>query len=467
MQSLKKNLKYTLLAILGSNLLSNVAIAQQNTSQAVNMNSSINKSNAAEDALPFLPGKLNQKLMIAPAKSTFQKPNHFLLPATPATTQWGVFNKDQPPVLYINPGDSVSIETETASENQVVPGVSIEEVMKMNNAVPGRGPHTLTGPIYVKGANPGDILKIHFNKIIPRSYASNNSLPGKGLLPEKFPIGQIKYFYLDIDKMQMQFAPGIIVPLHPFPGTIGVARAEKGKFNSIPPGNFGGNMDLPVMTEGTTLYLPVFVKGALIWTGDSHAGQGNGEINLTAIETAFSNLDITIDVIKNKQLQWPLVETPDAWVTVGYDPDLNKALAINFEQSVNLIQSQQKVSHAQAQKIAYSVWNCPISEVVDEVNGTYCIIPKQLSSSSRSLLPKADTNDQFVTYAKNQDAMQAMKDASWSMINKIVHEKKLTPLDAYSLCSIAMDCRIAPYQSGEKEVHCMLNKNLWKNERLQ
>ena len=417
---------------------------------------------ANEDYLAFLPGKLDQKLMQVSTPTAKSQNKTYVLPATPATTQWGVFNKDEPPVLKIHSGDSVSVETAAASNNQVVPGISVEEVVKMNEAVPGRGPHTLTGPIYVEGAEPGDIVRIKFNKIIPRSYASNNNIPGKGLLPDKFPRGQIKYFYLDVNKMQMAFAPNIIVPLHPFPGTIAVARAATGKFNSIPPGNFGGNMDLPLMIEGATLYLPVFVKGALIWTGDSHAGQGNGEINLTAIETAFSEFNITVDVIKHKKLSWPLVETPTSWVTVGYDADINKALDSNIKQTIDLIMLQQHISFAAAQKIADNVWDCPISEVVDEVNGTYCIIPKNLNNPIKPIpLPQKDTNKLYVTVSKNVDLMQAMKDASFAMITKIVKEKKLTPLDAYSLCSIAMDCRIAPYKTGAKAVHCMLAKDLW------
>lgn len=417
--------------------------------------------NIDTDSLAFLPGKLDQKLMSVP--QSLQNARTYVLPATPTTTQWGVFNRDQPPVLKIKSGDSVSIETAAASDNQVVPGVSVEEVAKMNSAVPGRGPHTLTGPIYVEGAEPGDVVRIKFNRILPRSYASNNSLPGKGLLPERFPKGQIKYFYLDVKKMEMNFAKDIVVPLHPFPGTIAVARAASGKFNSIPPGNFGGNMDLPLMTEGTILYLPVFVKGALIWTGDSHAGQGNGEINLTAIETAFAEFNVTITVIKHKKLEWPLIETPDSWVTVGYDSDLNKALDMNVAQSINLIMQQHKVSYSVAKKVVFQVWNCPISEVVDEVNGTYCIIPKNIYSMTPAL-PQVDTAKLYVTTAKNLDVMQAMKDASWAMINKIVKEKKMTPLDAYSLCSIAMDCRIAPFQKGKKEVACVLPKSLWVNK---
>jgi acetamidase/formamidase len=411
--------------------------------------------------LPFQ-AKLNQDLMVAPKRST---PNTtYILPATPATTQWGWFDNKQPPVLTINSGDTVSIETMTASDNQVIPGVSAEQVYKMNIAIPGRGPHTVTGPIYVQGAEPGDTLKIHFNKIVPRSYASNNSLPGKGLFPNEFKEKYIKYFYLDVANKTMEFMPGIVVPLAPFPGVIAVAPEKPGKIGTAPPGPFGGNMDLRELTEGSTLYLPVFIKGGLIWTGDSHAGQGNGEINLTAIETAFAELNITVDVIKHKTLTWPRAETADAWITVGYDKDLNVALDILKAESKKFIIETNNVTEEKAQDILLNTWNCPISEVVNGIKGVYCIIPKDLNASQRVSLPTEDNDELFVTYGTHADLQKAMEKASMDMIQKIVAKKNLQPLDAYSLASIAMDCRIAPHQQGDKTVHCMLAKNLWTSE---
>ncbi|MBP9742274.1 MAG: acetamidase/formamidase family protein [Burkholderiales bacterium] len=448
---------YGLIIFVGTNVLfSNMSYAKATSPQKF----VFKESGSVEDKNYLKSGSLEQKLMLVPNIINL---NHktYTLPASPATTQWGVYNRDQPPVLRIKSGDSVAIETNMAANNQTVPGVTAEEIAQMDNEVPGRGPHTLTGPIYVEEAQPGDVVRIKFNKIVPRSYAVNVSLPDRGLLPAKFPQGQVKYFYLDVKKMQMEFAPGIVLPLHPFPGTIAVSRDQAGRFNSVPPGKFGGNMDLPIMTEGSVLYLPVFVKGALIWTGDSHAGQGNGEINLTAIETAFSEFNITVDVIKHKHIEWPLIETPTSWAVVGYDADLNKALNLAIDNSVDFIMRNRKVSKPQAQKIAYSVWNCPIAEVVDEVNGIYCMIPKKLNPAKSPILPKMDTAKLYVTYARNNNVLQALKDASWAMINKIATQRKLTPLDAYSLASMAMDCSIAPYKSGEKEVHCMLPKNLW------
>src|SRR6266700_3206278 len=247
-----------------------------------------------------------EQLRVVPAKH-FPGKVH-LLPATMETTQWGWFNNAQPPVLHVDSGDTIVFETMMHSHNQVVPGMTIEQIKKLRTDFPGRGPHTLTGPVYIEGAEPGDVLKVRINKIVPRAYATNFNVPGMfGEFPSKFPDGQVKYFYLDLDRRVAEFAPGIEIPLAPFPGILGVARAEP---------------------EGSTLYVPVFVKGALLWTGDSHAAQGNGEVNLTALETAYKEMNVTVDVLKNMKLEWPRIETKNAWITVGIDRDLNKALDI-------------------------------------------------------------------------------------------------------------------------------------------
>lgn len=423
----------------------------------------INCANAGDDenSLPFLSGLLDQSLMVAPAKIASQQNKTYILPATPATAQWGVFDSSQSPVLTIKSGDTVVIETMAASDNQVVPGATIDQIVKIQNAVPGRGPHTLTGPIYVDGAEPGDVLRIHINKIVPRPYASNNSAPGKGLFPDEFPNPQVRYYYLDVKNKKMQFLPGIVVPLAPFPGIVAVAHPKPGKYDSAPPGPFGGNMDLREMTEGSTIYLPVFMKGALVWTGDSHAGQGNGEIDLTAIETAFQEFNITVDVIKQKPLTWPRIETQTSWISVGYDEDLNKAIDILKSETIKLISELCHVTPAQAEKIMLNSWNCPIAEVVNGVKGVYCIVPKQANSQIAQALPKTDNAKYFVTYGKDPDAEKAMKIASMAMIKKISKTKNITPEDVYVLSSFALDCRLSPYKSGDKEVHCMLPKSLW------
>ena len=152
-----------------------------------------------------------------------------LLPATLETTQWGWFDNSQAPVLRVHSGDIIVMETMMHSHNQVVPGATIEQIKKLRTDFPGRGPHTLTGPIYIEEAQPGDVLKVTLNKIVPRAYATNFNVPGMfGQFPSVYQDGQVKYLYLDLDKMQTEFLPGIVLPLRPFPGTLGVARKEPG-----------------------------------------------------------------------------------------------------------------------------------------------------------------------------------------------------------------------------------------------
>src|SRR6202043_73702 len=157
--------------------------------------------------------------------------------------------------------------------------------------------------------------------------------------------------YLDLDKMQTEFIPGVVVPLRPFPGTIGVARAEPGQYSSVPPGRYAGNLDIRELVAGTSLYVPVFVKGALLWSGDSHAGQGNGEVNLTALETAYKELNITVEVIKGQPLDFPRIETPRSWVTIGLDQDLNKAWEQAKAQTIKLLAEQRKLTPDQAARL--------------------------------------------------------------------------------------------------------------------
>lgn len=400
------------------------------------------------------------RLRIAPASKVA---GHLhLLPATMETTQWGWFDNAQAPVMTIMPGDSVVIETMMHAHNQVVPGKTVEELKKLRTDNPGRGPHTVTGPIYVEGAEPGDVLKIKLNKIVPRAYGTNFNIPGMfGEFPKDFADGQVKYLYLDMDRKVTEFVPGVEIPVRPFPGTIGVARAEPGRYSTVPPGPYAGNMDIRELTAGTTLYVPVFVKGALLWTGDSHAAQGNGEINLTAIETAFKEMNITVDVIKGQKLDWPRIETPKSWITMGYDKDLNKALDILKAETAKYLAAQRKVSTEKAIALMNKVSDCRISEVVNINKGVYCMNPKDAKSKLSAEHPIAETPKYFVTAATDADLNKAMDTASMAMIGLLQEKKGLSRLDAYGLASVAMDCRLGAMDDNGKSVHCLVPKSLW------
>jgi acetamidase/formamidase len=397
--------------------------------------------------------------------ATETKGRLWLLPATLETTQWGWFNNAQPPVLTVDSGDTIVMETMMHSHNQVIPGATIEQIKKLRTDFPGRGPHTLTGPIYINGAEPGDVLKVHLNKIVPRAYATNFNVPGMfGQFPNVYQDGQVKYLYLDLDRMVTEFLPGVWIPLRPFPGTLGVARKEPGQYSSVPPGEYAGNMDIRDFVAGTTLYVPVHVKGALLWSGDSHAGQGNGEVNLTAIETAYKELNITVEVLKGTKLEWPRIETPTHWITIGYDQKLNVGWDLLKAETSKFIAETRKVNQAEAEKIMVREWDCRVSEVVNVVKGTYCMNPK--SPRNGPALPAAENAQDYVTVVKDADLDKAMDGASMAMINLLQEKRKLSRLDAYGLASIAMDCRIAPPAAGnEKTVHCLLPKSIFVAQR--
>jgi acetamidase/formamidase len=385
-----------------------------------------------------------------------------LLPATLETTQWGWFDNAQAPVLRVNSGDTIVMETMMHSHNQVVPGTTIEQIKKTRTDFPGRGPHTLTGPIYIEGAQPGDVLKVRLNKIVPRAYATNFNVPGMfGQFPATYQDGQVKYLYLDLENMQTEFLPGIVLPLRPFPGTLGVARKEPGRYSSVPPGEYAGNMDIRDFVDGTTLYVPVHVPGALLWSGDSHAGQGNGEVNLTAIETAYKELNITVEVVKGKPLDFPRIETPKSWITMGFDADMNKAWAQAKAQTVKFLSEQRGVSAEQAEKLMASVSDCRVSQVVNVKKGIHCLNPKNARDKEDMERPNKETSKYYVSHVKDADLNKAMNDASMGMIKWLESEKKIARLDAYGLASVAMDCRVGVVSDTEKNVHCLMPKSIW------
>src|SRR5262249_22063544 len=154
------------------------------------------------------------------------------------------------------------------------------------------------------------------------------------------------------------------------------------------------------------------VKGALLWSGDSHAAQGNGEVNLTALETAYKELNLTISVVKTMKLEWPRVETPSHWLSLGYDQDLNKAFDLLKAETVKLIAEQRKVGAADAEKIMIKTWDCRIAEVVDVLKGTYCMNPKNANAPPPPALPLAETAQYHVTYGASPDLNLAMVSAS-------------------------------------------------------
>ena len=330
---------------------------------------------------------------------------HYTLPATAENVQWGWYDLNEKPRLTVNSGDTISIETISHSLGQIKPGVDMNGLVSLRKENDGGGPHSITGPIYVNGAEPGDTLEVHILKIVPKVDAFNFNLPGKefptvGLLASEFPEGFVRYYKLDLAKMQTEFKPGIMIDLKPFPGTFAVgvdpnepaAKAgppihdAKGRTSTLRPWKNGSNMDLNELQAGATLYLPVFQPGGLIWTGDSHCRQGNGEVNLTALECAYKEIEIRPVVRKDLKTEWPWAETRTDWIFMGYDEDLNQAMRIAVEQTVNWLASQQMVpmSREEAYALTSIVGDCRVTQVVDIRKGVHCMIPKHVFVAHRS-----------------------------------------------------------------------------------
>jgi acetamidase/formamidase len=304
-----------------------------------------------------------------------------ILPATLETTQWGWFDNSQPPVLRVNAGDTVVLETMMHSHNQVIPGVTIDAIKKLRTDHPGRGPYTVTGPIYIDGAEPGDVLTVRINKIVPRAHATNFNVPGMFGQFKEFQDGQVMTLLSRPDRKVAEFAPWQRDSAQPFPGTLGVARAEPDAAHGAP-GPYAGNMDIRDFIAGTTLYVPVFVKGALLWTGDSHAAQGNGEINLTALETAYREMNITVNVIKDKgkEMAYPRIETPTHWITMGYDNDLNKAWADAKAETIKFIAERHNVNAEKAAELMPQISDCCVLKSSTSKRA-HCLTPKDVKTT--------------------------------------------------------------------------------------
>ncbi|HEY3066979.1 MAG TPA: acetamidase/formamidase family protein [Methylomirabilota bacterium] len=332
-------------------------------------------------------------------KVSYAGGTYHVLPATLETTQWGWLDPAEPPKLVINSGDTVAVETMMHAHNAIQPGTTMDEIVKLRLANPGGGPHSVTGPIYVNGAEPGDVMEIRIKKIVPKAFATNFHLPGAqfptvGQLAPEFPQGFVRYYYLDWDKRQTEFKPGVTIDLQPFPGTIAVGpdpnepkekagpaiRDAKGRTSTLRPWKNGSNMDLNELQEGSTLYLPVFLKGGLIWTGDSHCRQGNGEVSLTALECAYREIVLQPVVRKDMKLEWPRAETATHWIAMGFDEDLNEAMKIATREAVSLLAGQKTVplSRDEAYALTSMVGDCRVTQVVDIRKGVHCMIPKAI-----------------------------------------------------------------------------------------
>ena len=309
------------------------------------------------------------------------------LAATPTTVAYGYYWSEAKPALHVNSGDIVEVETmltntPTGLERLGVKPTDIPQALRDivaqdTGSLRGPGGHILTGPIYVDGADSGDVLEVRLLSItLPIDYAYNGC---RGFIPELCgPPGSRVSTLVHLDRAHMtaEVAPGIVVPLRPFFGSIGVAPAASlGRVSSNPPSRHAGNLDNKELVAGTTLYIPVFVKGALLEIGDGHAAQGDGEVDQTAIETNLRGR-VQVVVRKDMKLEWPRAETPTHWITMGTDTSLVVATKTAIREMVKLLQEKKSLSEVQAYQAASMAADLRITELVDGNVGVHMMIAK-------------------------------------------------------------------------------------------
>jgi acetamidase/formamidase len=305
------------------------------------------------------------------------------------TVRLGVFDTTLPPILTIASGDSIRFpNTWSHFLNQLQPGVPVDKLAELRTSNPGRGPHSIIGPIAVQNAEPGDVLEIRYLRLRPFPWGAvfnNPGALGTGLLAQDFPQGQVKYLQLDLEHMKAGFAPNINVPLKPFQGTLGVAPPDgyfpplsPGITSSVPPGPHAGNVDLSELSEGAALFIPVWRPGAFLYTGDSHAVQGDGEISLTALETRMQDMRIQVILHKQKQFSWPVAETPTHWIMLGLDKDLNVAMTLAARNAIDFLATRAKLTPLDAYALCSIAVSFRVTQVVDIVRGVHAMIPKSL-----------------------------------------------------------------------------------------
>ena len=311
-------------------------------------------------------------------------PEHYELPSSPGTVHWGYFDARLEPILRINSGDRVTVHCVSGEPEDMPPDPSwvLPELREIHGRCErGPGPHILTGPIWVNGAEAGDTLEVQVIRCsLRQDWGWNLIYPGMGTLPEDFPEERRIYIPLDRGSMTAKLPWGGSLKLRPFFGVMGVApSALRGRLSSMPPAAHGGNMDNRELGEGATLFLPVWNKGALFSVGDGHAAQGEGEVCLTAIETALSGT-FEFTVRKDLSLGFPTAETQSHFITMGMAPDLDVAAKQAVRRMIDLLANRVGLAREAAYRACSIAAELRVTQLVDGNKGIHAMMAKEMFS---------------------------------------------------------------------------------------
>jgi acetamidase/formamidase len=310
------------------------------------------------------------------------------LEATPDSVAYGYYWAGATPALRIASGDIIDVDTlltNTPTGLQRM-GVADDRIQPSLEAIVsqvtgerrGPGGHILTGPVFVEGAEPGDTLEVKILSIeMPIDYGYNGC---SGFVPSNCDsaVGS-KLLRLDRQRMTAEFEPGIVIPLRPFFGSMGVApEPSAGRVSSNPPGRHAGNMDNKELVAGSTVFIPIFVRGALFEVGDGHAAQGDGEVDQTAIETSLRGR-LQLTVRKDMKLTWPRAETATDFISMAADPDLAVATTLAIQEMVDFLVTTRHLSRHRAYQLVSIAGNVAVTQLVDKPNhGVHVRMPKSI-----------------------------------------------------------------------------------------
>jgi len=316
-----------------------------------------------------------------------QQPRTHDLSLTPERVHWGYYDSSVQPVLRIGSGDRVRVETLLAGGLQRLrlAGAAESEIPESLKAVElgvterGPGPHPMTGPIFVEGAEPGDVLEIRILDIeFLHPFGVVLFSPGGGTIPEDFPHAYFRMLRWQPGADRAEFTPGVSLTLAPFFGSIGVAPPPiAGRISSRPPGWHGGNLDNKDLVAGSTLYLPVHVPGALLSVGDGHGMQGDGEVTGTALETSLRGT-LEVHVRKGQRLGWPRAETPTHYISMGLHEDLDEATRLATREMIDFLVAEKGLSRDDAYALCSLAVDLHVTQFVDLTKGVHATLAKSI-----------------------------------------------------------------------------------------
>jgi len=302
------------------------------------------------------------------------------------TVKVGILDPKAAPVAVIDSGDLVAYPNTWVNwANGASYGMSYDEREPVRKRFP-QGPYSNVGPVEIRGAMPGDVVECRMVRLRPIGWGWNSAPKGVGALPNDFAKPYLRYFKFDDERQYTEFAPGIRIKLAPFQGVMAVQPEGEEPVSGILSGAYGGNLVLRELVEGTSLFLPVQRAGAMVWTGDSHAAQGDGVVNQTAIETAMEDMQIQYFLHKRRTLALPMAETPAYWIVLGFGKNLDEALTACLRQMIGWVSKSTGMDPQDAYSLASIAANFRITQYSNQTASNYTSIP---AKTVHAMLPKA------------------------------------------------------------------------------